>query len=160
MSPSRPELVLRLIILEKLVKGCLWLSAALVLGIMLITGSSVHLHTVVSHVREHLTSALAIDVADALVSVTERRHLAVATAAIFLDGVAVMVEWYALRRGHAWGEWLVVGATSVFLPFEVVALVRRVHAGRVALFVLNLAIVLYLARHVMKRSAARRAAAP
>ena len=91
---------------------------------------------------------------------TERRNLAVATAAIFLDGVAVMVEWYALRRGHAWGEWLVVGATSVFLPFEVVALVRRVHAGRVALFVLNLAIVLYLARHVMKRGAARRAAAP
>jgi uncharacterized membrane protein (DUF2068 family) len=150
-APQRRELILRLIILEKLVRGILALALAIALTVLLVTGTSVRLHGVVRGIREHVTSAWAVFLADAVVSVTERRHLVVATSAIFLDGIAVMVEWYLLWKGHTWGEWLVVATTSSLIPFEIVSLVREPHAGRVAILLFNIAIVVYLVRHALRR---------
>ena len=149
--------------LEKLVKGVFVLSVASVFAALLATGSSVHLHGMASRLREHVTAAWSVYVADAVVSVTERRHLAVATSALFLDGVTTTLEWYALSRGQPWGEWLVVVAMSVLIPFEVLAFVHEHHTGRFIVLVGNVVIVLYLARHAWKRHVARRvraAAAP
>jgi uncharacterized membrane protein (DUF2068 family) len=94
-----------------------------------------------------------------VLSVTERRHLTVATGALFLDGVTTGLECYALLRGRAWGEWLVVVAMSALLPFEVVSLVHAQHVGRLIVLLGNVVIVAYLLRHARKRHAARRAAA-
>ena len=159
VTKDRRELALRLIMLEKLLKSVFVLSTALVFTGMLMTGSSVHLHVITTHLREHVTAAWSVYLADAIVSVTERRHLVVATWALFLDGVSTAVEWYALSRGRAWGEWLVVAATSSLLPFEVHALIEKGHVGRLVVLLVNLAIVLYLARHAWRRHVARRAAA-
>ncbi len=156
-AEPRP-LALRLIMLEKLVKAILALSASLFFAGMLVTGTSIHLHGMATHLREHVTAAWSAYLADAVVSVTERRHLAVATGALFLDGVVTGFEWYALRRGKAWGEWLVVAAMSSLLPFEIVALVRERHLGRFVVLVTNLVIVAYLVHHARKRHAARLAA--
>jgi uncharacterized membrane protein (DUF2068 family) len=150
MTTERRELILRLIILEKLVKAAFVLTVASGFAGLLATGTSAHLHGLATDLREHVTAAWSVYLSNAIVSVTERRHLAVATAAMFLDGISTLVEWYALRRGHTWGEWLVVVATSAFLPFEVVALVRHHHVGRVVVLVVNIAIVLYLARHAWR----------
>jgi len=147
---ARPELALRLIILGKLVKASFVLTTAIVFAVLLLTGTSVHLHGFATSLREHVTAAWSVYVSDAVVSVTERRHLTVATGALFLDGATTSVEWYALRRGHTWGEWLVVIATSSLLPFEVIALVRHEHVGRLVVLLLNLAIVAYLARHALR----------
>ena len=151
MASQRRELVLRLVILEKLVKAVFVLTVASVFAGLLVTGTSAHLHGLATELREHVTAAWSIYLSDAVVSVTERRHLAVATSALFLDGISTSVEWYALRRGHTWGEWLVVVATSLLLPFEVVAIVRHRHIGRVVVLVVNVAIVLYLAHHAWRR---------
>ena len=48
-----------------------------------------------------------------------------------------LVEGWALWHGHWWGPWLVVAATGSLLPFEVVAVVRQLHAVRVVLFFVN-----------------------
>jgi len=148
---ERRELVLRLIVLEKLVKAMVVLAIALLFAGMLVTGSSVHLHGLATRLREHVTAAWSVYLADAVVSVTERRHLAVATAALFLDGLATGLEWYALSRGRTWGEWLVVVATASLLPFEVISFVHHRHAGRLLVLIGNAAIVLYLARHAWRR---------
>jgi uncharacterized membrane protein (DUF2068 family) len=155
MPPAHREAALRLIILEKFLKGTLVLVAAVVFTVLLATGSTGSLHGVATHLRHHVTAAWSIFVADEIVSVTEERHLIVATAAMFLDASVTLVEWYALRQGHAWGEWLVVVATSSLLPFEVVALVRHGHLGRFAVLAVNVAIVLYLIHHVRKHARAR-----
>jgi uncharacterized membrane protein (DUF2068 family) len=148
--PQAREPALRAIVLYKLVKAILALAIAVTFLVLLMTGSSVHLHGFATHLREHVTAAWSVYLADAVVSVTDRRHLAVATAALFLDGIVTSVEWYALMRGHTWGEWLVVVATSSLLPFEVVALVKHGHAGRFVVLVVNVAIVVYLARHALR----------
>jgi len=151
---------LRLIIVAKLVKAILVLAIALFFTVLLVTGTSAHLHGLATHLREHVTAAWSVYLSDAVVSATERRHLVVATSALFLDGITTSVEWYALRRGHTWGEWLVVGATSSLLPFEVVAIVRHFHAGRVLVLVVNAAIALYLTRHAILRRARQKEAGP
>jgi uncharacterized membrane protein (DUF2068 family) len=158
-QPEKKDLALRLIMLEKAVKSVLVLTTAVVFAGMLVTGSSVHLHGMATSLREHAAAAWSVYVADAVVSVTERRHLAVATSALFLDGITTGLEWYALSRGRAWGEWLVVIAMSALIPFEVVSLVRGGHVGRFVILAGNVVIVLYLTRHAWKRHLARRAAA-
>ncbi len=165
MSPSDaarepPTLALRLIMLEKLAKSVLALVAAAVFAGLLATGASWHLHGMAAKLRDHVSAAWSVYVADALVSVTERRHLAVATSALALDGVVTALEWYALYRGRVWGEWLVVVAMSSLLPFEVVALIHHHRAGRFVILAVNVAIVAYLVRHALRRRAIRAAAGP
>jgi uncharacterized membrane protein (DUF2068 family) len=150
---ARP-LGLRLIMLEKALKAAFVLVAAGVFAAMLLTGSSIHLHGAATHLRQHVTAAWAVYAANAVVSVTERRHLAVATGALFLDGLTTGAEWYALRQGKTWGEWIVVAAMAALIPFEVAALVRARHIGRGIVLLGNLAIVAYLARHAWRRRAA------
>ena len=154
-TPTKPtparEPGLRLILLYKLLKAGLALSTALVFAFLLATGSDGHLHGLAGHLRKNVTAAWSVLLADAIVSVTERRHLVVATAALFLDGFGTIVEWWALHHGRRWGEWLVVVATSSFVPFEVVALVRHHHLGRFLVLVVNVAVIAYLLRHVVKR---------
>ncbi len=152
-SPPVRPLGLRLIILEKALKAVFVLLAACVFLGMLVTGSFVHLQGAATHLRHHVTAAWAVYAANAVVSVTERRHLAVATGALFLDGVTTGAEWYALRQGKRWGEWIVVVAMAALIPFEVFALVRARHLGRGIVLLGNLAIVAYLARHAWRRRA-------
>jgi uncharacterized membrane protein (DUF2068 family) len=75
-----------------------------------------------------------------------------------LDGVLTLCEGWALHRRFAWSPWLVVVATGSLLPFEVVELVRRPHAVRLVIFVVNLTIVCYLAARATRegRRLARR----
>jgi uncharacterized membrane protein (DUF2068 family) len=56
------------------------------------------------------------------------------------------LEAWALRRGRPWGAWLVVGATSALLPFEIYEIWRVPRVSRIGLFALNLLICAYLAR--------------
>jgi uncharacterized membrane protein (DUF2068 family) len=151
VGEPKPETAFRAIVLYKAIKAVSGFAVAAVFTVILVSGSSVHLHGVAAKLREHVTAAWAVLLADAVVSVTERRHLAVATAALALDGVITSVEWYALSRGRTWGEWLVVAATSSLIPFEVYELVAHGHLGRVVVLVVNIAIAAYLARHAWKK---------
>jgi uncharacterized membrane protein (DUF2068 family) len=47
-----------------------------------------------------------------------------------------------LRRG--WARWFTIGATSSLIPIEVFEIVREPRPLRVAILVLNVAVVVYL----------------
>src|SRR5258708_27673653 len=97
------------------------------------------------HLRHH-SGAWSLELADLVVRASTRRGLWTITVALLADGVLTLFEGWALLHGHWWGPWLVVVSTGSLLPFEVAAFVQRPHPVRAAVFAVNLAIVVYLAR--------------
>lgn len=152
---GRREAGLVVIIAYKLVKGVLWLVLALVLLVATRMGLAGHLLGAADHLR-HNAHAWSLALAKLLVQAATRRGMWTLIVALLVDGVASLVEGWALYHGRWWGPWLVVATTASLLPFEVVALVRHVHAERIALLVVNLAIVVYLARKAVREARAHR----
>ena len=58
-----------------------------------------------------------------------------------------LLEAYGLHRRLRWAEWLTVGATSALIPFEIYEVAHRFTLIRVGALILNIAIVIYLAKH-------------
>ncbi len=54
-------------------------------------------------------------------------------------------ESYGLWRERAWAEWLALISGAIYLPFEIYELARRPDRIRLVIFVVNLAVVLYMA---------------
>jgi uncharacterized membrane protein (DUF2068 family) len=54
------------------------------------------------------------------------------------------IEAYGLWHARAWAEWFAFAAGTVYLPFEVYELIRKVTLIRLAILIANLAIVLYM----------------
>lgn len=153
---------LTLIIAYKLTKGGLWLVLALVVLVGMRLGFEDDLLALAEHLRHH-AHAWSLSFARLVVSAASRRGLWTIVVALVADGSVSLVEGWALVRGRWWAPWLVVGATSTLLPFEVVALARHPEAVRAALLAANLAIVFYLARQAMREHRTRvaeRAAQP
>ena len=103
--------------------------------------------------REHATQGWAARLASVLLLGAEPRHLLWAALGLGLDGSLTALEAWALRRGRAWGAWLVVGATAALLPVELFELWRSPHVSRAALLALNALICVYLARRARAESA-------
>lgn len=135
---------LRVIITYKATKGSLQLVAGLVLIGALLLGRGESLHAMAVTLREDVTARLAVEVADALLSLAKPNHLVIASVAIALDGVVGLVEAWLLHRRKTWALWLVVAASSVLVPWEVYELVAHFRAMRVVLLVLNLVVIGYL----------------
>ena len=62
-----------------------------------------------------------------------------------------------MARGYAWGAWMVVGATALLLPLEIIELAHKITFGKIFLFALNLVIVGYLLRKQLREHRARKA---
>jgi uncharacterized membrane protein (DUF2068 family) len=152
----RRERGLVIIIAYKLIKGSLWLVFAVTLLILMRVGISQEMLDVAVHLRHH-SGAWSLALADLLVRAATRRGLWTLFVALIADGTLTLVEGWALLRGHWWGPWLVVVATGSLLPFEVVALARHPHLSRLALLVVNVLIVWYLARKALREHRARAA---
>jgi uncharacterized membrane protein (DUF2068 family) len=75
-------------------------------------------------------------------------------AALLAAGYAALftVEGVGLILGRVWAEYLVIVATSSFVPFEIYELARRFTAVRLGALIVNVAIVAYL---VVRRVHAR-----
>lgn len=160
----RRERVLVLIIVYKFAKGGLWLALALVLAAAIRMGLGDRLRGLADHLRHH-AHAWSLQLAQLLTRASSRRGLATVAVALVADGIASLIEGWALLHGRWWGPWLVVVTTASLLPFEIAALARHPHAVRFALFAVNIAIVYYLARKAvaerrMAASAARSGARP
>jgi uncharacterized membrane protein (DUF2068 family) len=78
-------------------------------------------------------------------NLTVRKQIALAIAAF---GYALLMgsEGVALYLRKPWARWFTIGATSSLLPIEVYEIVREVHPLRVVVFLVNVAIVVYLFR--------------
>jgi uncharacterized membrane protein (DUF2068 family) len=76
----------------------------------------------------------------------------VATVYVILRFAEAFGLWYALP----WAEWLAIAAGAIYIPFEVADLLRRVTSFRILVFLINVTIVLYLARLRVEASEKRR----
>lgn len=73
--------------------------------------------------------------------------------------LVLATEGVGLWKERAWAELFSVGVTASLIPLEVYEIVRRVTALRIAVFVVNVAVVVYLARRVLRERRARAAGA-
>jgi len=46
---------------------------------------------------------------------------------------------------RAWAEWLALISGTIYLPFEIYEIARRPDAIRIAIFLINVVVVLYMA---------------
>lgn len=54
-------------------------------------------------------------------------------------------EAYGLWMERAWAEWLALVSGAIYLPFEIYEIARRPDIVRIAIFLINVAVVLYMA---------------
>ncbi|HEX9100883.1 MAG TPA: DUF2127 domain-containing protein [Polyangia bacterium] len=148
VSPRAPGV--RVIVFYKLAKAGGQLLLAAVIMILMLTGYVEHAHALAAALKDHLVHHWSVQLAELLMRWLTGTRLWWIVAALLGDAVVSAVEGWALGRGYTWAAWLVVAATSLLLPVEVIELAYRTTAGRVLLFLVNLAIVLYLLRRAMK----------
>jgi uncharacterized membrane protein (DUF2068 family) len=104
-----------------------WLIAEILL-------SRLHINT------DRRSAQIFLDVAD---TITDARLWAAARFA-FAYAALRFTESYGLWKGRTWAEWVALISGTLLLPWEVRELMRGVTIFRCALFVGNLAVVLYM----------------
>ena len=144
-----------MVIAFKLGKALLQVPAGLLLAYGATRSLETKLAALAEALRRHAvhawTERLAAGLSHAAGSPHDLRLLA---TALGVDGVVSFLEGWVLLRGYRWGPWVVVGATGVFIPYELVSLPRHLHLGRIAMFMLNTAVVIYLARRARQHATA------
>ena len=78
---------------------------------------------------------------------TGRHLIEIALGAFFFAAVYV-VEGVGLWHCRRWAEYLTIGVSASFLPFELIALFRHVTLPLLVTFVLNVMVVVFLAWQV------------
>lgn len=156
MKPEPTPAALKLIIAYKFARAAASVVAALVLVGLSLAGVATRAQAFVRDLHEHAVVEVSLEVTSLALSALAPQHLWVVLGAVLLDAVMIFAEGWALLRKWAWGAWLVVVASGVALPFEVVAIVRHLNLTRVALLVLNSAIVAYLLVRTLRQRASKR----
>jgi uncharacterized membrane protein (DUF2068 family) len=143
-------MVLRLIAVERIVRGLL-LTAA---GIYLLF----HLTSDLGRLAQRAIRAIELDPRrpffHRIVAYLHHLHaseLRIAAAIAIGYGVLELVEGTGLWLDQLWAEYLTVIATSLFIPFEVYELVHRPTALKAGGILVNIAIVVYLVRSLRRR---------
>jgi uncharacterized membrane protein (DUF2068 family) len=145
----RSRRLLRLIALERIVRGALLLAA----GIYLLF----HLNSDFGRLGERVMRAVELDPRrpffHRIVVYLHHLHASeIRVAALFALGYGVLelVEGTGLWLDQLWAEYLTVIATSLLLPLEVYELVRHPTALKAGGITVNLLIVAYLV-HLLRR---------
>ncbi len=140
----------KLIVGYKIGKAIAELLLAVVLGVLVAAGYVERAHDLALAIRDHLVHHWSIRLAEAVMRNLTVHRVYWVIAAIVADSFISGFEGWALRRGYLWAPWLVVAATSLLLPVELLEIFHHVKLGRVLIFVVNLAIVIYLARNAWR----------
>jgi uncharacterized membrane protein (DUF2068 family) len=74
----------------------------------------------------------------------DRTHLRALEVGTYLYAALHTIEGIGLILGYHWAEYLVIVATGSLIPFELYEIARKPSLVRVGIFVLNVAIVIYL----------------
>lgn len=75
-------------------------------------------------------------------------------AGAFLYAALLVTQGIGLLRGKTWAEWLTVLVTASFIPLEIYEITRGATGFKLALLVVNSAIVVYLVQHLRRRARA------
>lgn len=140
----------RVIVIYKCAKAVAELALAVALVVLMATGYIARAHDFVVAVRDNLVHHWSIRLAEVAMKSLTRHRIYWLVAALVGDSIVSAVEGVGLARGYGWAPWLVVAATAMLLPVEVMELARHATLGRLLLFVSNLVIVLYLLRRQMR----------
>jgi len=76
---------------------------------------------------------------------TPKKEVGLALTA-FTYAILMGTEGVGLYLRLSWARWFTIGATSSLIPLEVYEILRDAHPLRVAILVLNIAVVMYLVR--------------
>ena len=148
-DPPHSRRVLRLIALERIVRGVLLFVAGVYLFF--------HLHSDFGRLADHAIRAIELDprrpflrhIVDYLHHL-RASQLRVAAIGAVGYGVLELVEGTGLWLDKLWAEYLTVVATSLLIPLELYELIRRPSALKAGGLLVNVAIVVYLA-HLLRR---------
>jgi uncharacterized membrane protein (DUF2068 family) len=151
--PPRSRLILRLIALERLVRGVLLLAA----GVYLLF----HLNSDFGRLGERVMRSIELDprrpFLHRIVLYLHHLHaseLRVAAVVALGYGLLELVEGTGLWLDKLWAEYLTVIATSLLIPLELYELARHptaLKAGGLAVNMLIVAYLIYLLRRRLKR---------
>jgi uncharacterized membrane protein (DUF2068 family) len=117
-----------------------------------------HAHADPAEEAAHLVAALKLDPDNAYIHSAITRltnispgQLRAIGAGTFLYALLYLVEGGGLLLRKHWAEYLTVIATGIFIPLEIYEVIQRVSPIRIALLVVNLAIVAYLIYQLMRK---------
>lgn len=71
----------------------------------------------------------------------------------WLDSASSALEGFLLLSGKTWAEWIVIIGLACLLPFEIMAVIHRPDLARFLVLAANVAIVAYLARIQIRKTA-------
>ena len=151
-DPPRTRVVLRVIAIERCVRGLLLLAA----GIYLLF----HLNTDFGRVAERIIRSIDVDPRQHFLHrIVTRLHnlrareLRIAGIAALGYGGLELVEGVGLWLDQLWAEYLTVIATTLLIPFELYELAQHPTVWKASGILVNVAIVAYLARALRRRLA-------
>jgi uncharacterized membrane protein (DUF2068 family) len=140
---------LLLIALFKLIKGILLLAVGI--------GALKLLHRDVAQTVTHWVDILRVDPDNRIIHKILARVLTVtpaqlraASAGTFVYAGLLLTEGLGLLFRKRWAEYFTIITTAGLIPLEVYELSRRVTTAKVAVLLINVAIVAYLVRRVRK----------
>ena len=149
-DPHRSRLVLRLIALERAVRGLLLLAA----GVYLLF----HLNSDFGRLAERVIRSIELDpkrpLLHRIVAYLHHLHasqLRIAATFALGYGLLELVEGTGLWLDQLWAEYLTVIATSLLIPFELYELVRHPSVWKAGGIIVNVAIVIYLIHLLRQR---------
>jgi uncharacterized membrane protein (DUF2068 family) len=140
-------MVLRLIAVFKLLKGLLLLGVGL--GILRLLHTDVWAGATVWADRLNLDPQNRyIDVILNRLSSVDERTLASLGIGSFVYAALLLTEGVGLWLERRWAEYFTIIVTGSFIPLEAYELIRRFTGTRLAILVVNVAIVAYLVRNL------------
>jgi uncharacterized membrane protein (DUF2068 family) len=86
------------------------------------------------------------------IAALDSQQLHVVSAALCVYGALLLTEGTGLLLRRRWAEYFTVIVTGSFIPLELYEIARRPDAIRVAVCLVNVAIVWYLARELRRRT--------
>jgi len=145
LAPQRPPLGLRSIALLETAKGLLAFAAAC--GLLSLRHTDLHAVTDAFLLRHgidperHYTRLFIESVAKAT-----NHHASEIAALAFAYALVRLVEGYGLWQGKHWAEWFAVISAGIYVPLELRHIVRHATVLNVGVMLLNIVIILYLAK--------------
>lgn len=147
----RRDVGIQIIVAYKAFKAVAEAALAVTLVVLAATGEIAVLRELAHRLRVDFTSHWALLLGRVLAALLSERGIHLLEIGMAGDALVSAFEGWCLWRGYRWAEWVVVAATAIPLPIEVIAIFRRFSPWRVAAVVVNVAVVAYLARRISGR---------
>lgn len=149
-AASASPRVIRLIALVEALKGLLVLLAAT--GLLALIHQDLHDFAARLILHAHLNPAAKYPkiFLDAASDLSQTRLLWLAAGAALYAGLRLL-EAYGLFRGRSWAEWLAALSSGIYVPFEVMELIRQPAWLSLGALVVNGLILAVMVRALLRR---------